>query len=137
MIEFHRRRSLRGSLELTPLIDVVFQLLVFFLLTSAFIDPGVPLDLPGAKTAETPRDTPVLVSVTADGIVHVGSDSVAIDALPSVLERALNGQDEKRVAVRGDVAARYGLFMRVVDACRQVGVGEVVLASEPDKDEVP
>lgn len=137
MIAFSRRRRRRAGTDLTPLIDVVFQLLVFFMLTSVFIDPAVPLKLPGADTAEAQKDAPLMISITADGQLHLGDQIVADGQLPEAIEAALKGKKEKKVAIRGDGAARYERFMKVVDACRQVGVIDVALAAEAPPPEAP
>ena len=74
-----------AALNLTPLIDVVFQLLVFFLLTSAFISTGITVELPDAETGEAGDETTLAISLDAEGAIFVGSEEVSLEALDGVL----------------------------------------------------
>ncbi len=131
MIEVPRRRRGRTATELTPLIDVVFQLLVFFLLTTTFALPAVPLELPGAESARERREADTLVlSITEDGRLFIGDTPLPEDELELVVRERLSAPPYERVLIRGDIGARYGLFMRVLDACRLAGARRVLLETE-------
>jgi biopolymer transport protein ExbD len=108
---------------------VVFLLLVFFLLTSVFIDPGIPLRLPEAGTSEQPRNLGIVVSIAQDGSVHVDDQRVDLEALQGVLSRGADESSNPRVLIRGDIEARYGVFVQVVDACRSAGLMDVTLGA--------
>ncbi|MEM8710152.1 MAG: biopolymer transporter ExbD, partial [Planctomycetota bacterium] len=85
-MEFARRPRRRSTIELTPLIDVVFQLLVFFLLTSSFVQPSLRLDLPRGATLDDPDPTPIIVEIDAEGQIAVDGEIVESDELVPALE---------------------------------------------------
>jgi len=129
-MEIELRRSPRSSLapELTPLIDVVFQLLVFFLLTTTFSLPAVPLDLPEAESGREGRQKDMIVlSITEEGELFIDDARLPRDRLGVVLRQRLRSGWFDRVVVRGDVESRYGLFIEVLDACREAGASAVLL----------
>jgi biopolymer transport protein ExbD len=127
MIEFRRDRKRQADVDLTPLIDVVFQLLVFFMLTSAFINPGINVELPDVKTGESGDEATVSISIDDAGKIFLGKTEVTMDGLRSALEAKAGADREVTVAIWGDVQVSYGLFMRVMDLCRAAGLRNVVL----------
>lgn len=118
-----RRRRSATVLNLTPLIDIVFLLLVFFMLTSHFIEEQrVPIDLPKAVTGgDGPGNEVVEVVITpADGLL-VDGVPVQLEHLEQTLRGALHAPDVKVVRLRGDQAASLGLAVQVIDAARSAG----------------
>lgn len=133
-MELDLRRRPRSSLnpELTPLIDVVFQLLVFFLLTTTFSLPAVPLVLPEAKTGQEGREADVIVlSITKHGNVFIGESRLPEGKIEAVVTQRIRLDPLTPVVVRGDIESRYGLFMTILDACRQAGASRVLLETNP------
>jgi biopolymer transport protein ExbD len=127
MIEFRRNRPRAAELELTPLIDVVFQLLVFFLLTSAFINPGITVNLPDAETGATSDDAILSISIDEAGNLFVGQEPVSLGELEARLALQADVDPDIPVAIWGDIDVRYGLFMQVMDLCRASGLTQIVL----------
>lgn len=132
-MEFNRRRRRRAGLELTPLIDVVFQLLVFFLLTASFVRPSLRLELPNVTTTDDPSATPVLVDIDATGTIRVDGEPVERDGLEAALRAAL---DDERSSVRlsGDRKMAYELFMTALDAARRAGAAQFDLVHSGELD---
>lgn len=129
MIEIRRARRTGRALDLTPLIDVVFQLLVFFLLTATLSREVVPLALPPMQQTQAEAPEGVVISITRDGEVFVDDRPVPLDRLEPILEAVARAEPQRKIALRGDVGARYGLFMRVLDALRGAGLADVVLVT--------
>jgi len=127
MIEFRRNRRNAAEVELTPLIDVVFQLLVFFLLTSAFINPGISVRLPAAETGDTSVDATLSISIDEAGRIFVGQQEVSIEQLEERLLGHAAENPEVTISIWGDIDVRYGVFMRVMDLCRSAGLHRIVL----------
>lgn len=119
-MEFSRRPRRRSNIELTPLIDVVFQLLVFFLLTSSFLQPSLRLDLPRGGTMDDADPTPILLEIDGDGKLALDGAPIERAKLREELERALA---DGRTAVRlsGDSDMTYGIFVEALDAARAAG----------------
>jgi biopolymer transport protein ExbD len=127
-LELDRRPRTPPTLELTPLVDVVFQLLVFFLLTTTFTLPAVPLDLPEARTGQARREEGILtLSISPGGDVFIDDAPLPLEKLDAVVTQRLRARPHEDVVIRGDIESRYGLFMRVLDACRSAGARVVLL----------
>ena len=133
MIRFRRRRDASESLDLTPLIDVVFQLLIFFLLTSAFINPGISVNLPSAESGQASGDEGLSVSLDEAGRVFLGQREVTILTLSDELLSEAAGNLDVRVAIFGDSGVPYGRLVEILDICRTSGLRQVVLMVRPER----
>lgn len=132
-MEFLRPKRVAMGLDLAPLIDCVFQLLIFFMLSSTFANPALKLALPRATSAEQPDADQIVVSIDADGKIFVNSDEVKFEDLKTVLQQRLAKVERKQVNFRGDRAMRYDLFVRVMDIAKQAGAVQLNLVHETDK----
>ena len=120
---YERRRRSATVLNLTPLIDIVFLLLVFFMLTSQFIEEqAVPIDLPQATTGgDSIKQDFVVISITPDDQILVNAEPVLLENLEQTLRDALQAPEVRFVRLRGDQAADLGVAVRVIDAARAAG----------------
>lgn len=126
------RRASRQSLELNiaPLIDMVFILLIFFLVTTSFVrETGVDVQRPSATTAVSKERATLLIAVTADDQIYVERSLIDIRALRIHVERALAENPEGSVVIVADRASRTGTAIQVMDACRQAGAEDVAIAA--------
>ncbi len=127
-----RRRSRRKGPEIgiAPLVDLVFLLLIFFLLSSTLEkERALPVQRPQAATAVTLSRPPLSVTVTAAGTLHMEGRRVSLAVLEQNLRSALSSVRDRRILVVADQAARAGLVVRVMDVCRLAG-GRVLLAAK-------
>ena len=117
----------RVSLDISPLLDVVFLLLIFFLVTTTFVsDAGMDLELPESTTAVPSEMAPTVVSVSEDGVIQFDGNSVSVDELQAAVA-ALPDEERQRVTVRADSRVDYGVIIRIIDALRNAGVNGVSL----------
>ncbi len=124
------------TINLTPMIDVVFLLLIFFLAATTFAREEVELDLrlPQAKSGQAGKgDRPLTVNVLADGTLHVDGRAVTFEALRQKLQAAGERNAEQAVLVRGDQESRFGTGLAVLDVCRLAKVKKVDFAALPQK----
>lgn len=135
-MRFARPRSRSPRIDISPLIDVVFQLLLFYAVTTQFVTPErLKLQLPEARTAEAsktsrPEETEILV--TSRGEILVGQKVVAEDRLEAEIRALLKGQPERSITIRGDKGAPYGTVMKVLDAARLAGAQHInLVAAKP------
>ncbi len=114
------------ELDLTPLIDVVFMLLLFFILASTFSSPVLPVALPEAGTAERVPEDParLVLAIDAAGVLHRGPDAVEAEALPGLLAGS-----EGPVELRVDRAAPFDAFVGVMDRLRAAGRNDVFITA--------
>lgn len=124
-------------LNLTPMIDVVFLLLIFFLAATTFAREEVELDLrlPEARSG-TPKgpNRQLVVNVFADGRLAVDGREVTVEALRQKLAAAVARDRDQAVVVRGDRAAQFGVGLQVLDTCRLAKVTKVEFAALPAGD---
>lgn len=135
-MDFRRtQRSKDAEVDLTPLIDIIFILLIFFLLTASFDqtnEQSVEVDLPESSAqGDVEAGEELTVFIQADGTVSLseGDNSLganlSIEALAERL-KILRGQSNGRpIFIRGDESVRYGEVVRVLDACRDAGFRKV------------
>lgn len=128
-MEIIRARKTKLSLDLAPLIDVVFQLLVFFMLTSVFVNPSMKVALPRAASGDADQQEQITVSISEDGRVAVNDRPASMDSLRGDLEDALSG-GVIPVRIRGDKDMPYKYFVRAMDAARQAGAEQIHIVHE-------
>ncbi len=129
-----RRRTTARDLNITPLIDMVFILLIFFLVTTSFVqESGVAVDRPTAATAQSQDRVSLMIGVDADGVIYIKGKSVGIRAVRTHVERFLAESPEGSVVIVADKSSRTGTVIRVLDQCRLVGAKNLSLAAKrPD-----
>ncbi|MEJ2345598.1 MAG: biopolymer transporter ExbD [Gammaproteobacteria bacterium] len=131
-MHFEGRRRGRGTPNLTPLIDVVFLLLVFFMLTSHFVrEEAINVDLPTAESGEAVEaDARLELILDARGRVLMHDRIVTLESLEPALRTELAARKDKVVRIRGDRAASLGGAVAVLDAARKAGASGIDLVTE-------
>jgi len=131
------------SFQVSPLIDIVFQLLTFFLVTATLqeLEFAQEVELPIADSALTKQSEgfqEIRLNVLADGQIKVGDEVIGMDRLAAELRRvaAAGGPGDKKILIRGDKQAHYGKIMRIMAACAQADLWNVSFATyqeDPNK----
>jgi biopolymer transport protein ExbD len=125
-----RKSKRRVSLDISPLMDVAFQLIIFFAVTTTFLEQaGMQLELPESSTATAEESSPIEVSVTEDGTVRFQGQVVTVEQLESEVA-ALPAVDRAKITVRADRHVEYGLIVSVIDALRKAGAEGLSLPME-------
>lgn len=126
-----RRRARRSEeVNMAPLIDMMFILLIFFLVTARFTkDTGIQIERPLAASAKTLEGSSVLVVVDRNDQIYVDDHPVEIASLRGMIRRALRDAPGVRVLVVSDAGARAGTLVRVYDECRLSGAKNVAVAT--------
>jgi biopolymer transport protein ExbD len=130
-VNFRPAKKGRGLiLNITSLIDVMFLLLIFFMVTSTFKNqPAVNLVLPRSATATETVDTPTILYLTNEGRVFLNDSEVPRDGLPGALERLHATTGEDRMVLRADEKAAHGDVVEVIDMLKQNGFTRVSLSA--------
>jgi len=128
---FSRPKRPTLSIDMAPLIDVVFLLLIFFMLTSSFAPPSVPLALPQASSKDSADSPKVVVSLDGEGRISISETLVKDDEFENQLKAALQKNSTSTVHFRGDKTMDYGLFLRVMTRARAAGADQFQLIHEP------
>jgi biopolymer transport protein ExbD len=125
-----RARKNTVALNIAPLIDMVFILLIFFLVTTSFVrETGLAVSRPTAATAAAQPGTAIQVGISHDNRVYLDRREVDIRALRANVARALAEAPEGSVIIVADRASDTGTVIAVMDACRQAGARQVSLAA--------
>ncbi len=127
------RRSNRSVTELNiaPLIDMVFILLIFFLVTTSFVkETGIEVNRPTAATAASQAKATILIGIDAANHIYIDHREVDVRAVRANVERALAENPEGAVVVVADQASSTGTAIRVMDGCRMAGAQNVSLAAK-------
>ncbi|MDD3726188.1 MAG: biopolymer transporter ExbD [Candidatus Ratteibacteria bacterium] len=134
-MKFQRHYSIvKGELNMAPLIDVIFQQLIYFMLTSSFImQPGIKINLPQAVTSETVSEKEVIVSVSKEGIIFYGERPVTMEELEKLLQEETSVVNKNKVMViKGDKKAEHGIVVGVMDIARRSGITKIVIGTTPE-----
>lgn len=129
-LEKGRRR--KALINVTSLIDVVFILLIFFVVTSTFLErPGIDLSLPEAGSSAS-EVAEVSVRIAADGGLYVGARPVTPEDLAAVLEARLREAGTTEVTLEADRRVPHGRVVAAMDAARKAGATGLVVATRPE-----
>ncbi|MGB3225163.1 MAG: biopolymer transporter ExbD [Desulforhopalus sp.] len=127
------RRANRSTVELNmaPLIDMVFILLIFFLVTTSFVkETGIEVSRPTAATAVTHEKATILIGIDEQNHIYIENREVDVRAVRANVERALAENREGSVVVVADKASATGTAIQVMDGCRMAGAHNVSLAAK-------
>jgi len=122
-------------LDLTPMIDVVFQLLIFFMVTAVFaITPGLDIKLPEAEEAQAPEKENLFIVVDQDGNMKLNHKTVTFATLKDEIQSKREILDNTTmIIIQGDEHATHGQIVNIMDIARSVGVVDQVIATEPNR----
>lgn len=124
----------KPEVQMSPLIDVVFLLLIFYSVTTQFVtDQRLKLKLPEAKTAESvgrgQKEKPPVVTVAADGSVWIGERKIPDARLEDEIGRLVKNAKEKAIILKGDKGADYGVVVHVLDLARSAGAKSIQMSA--------
>ena len=130
-----RRRRVRkeeeSEVNLTPMLDVVFIMLIFFIVTASFVkEAGIDITRPPAATAERKERGNILVAITNNDQIWIDRRQVDPRALRANIERLHAENPQGSVIIQADEESKNGLLVQVMDAARLAGVTSVSLAAE-------
>ena len=132
-MRFEGRARVRAQLDVAPLVDVVFLLLIFFLLTSTYIKPrAIGVSLPTSSTAQASIAPVVTVVLRADGSIEVDGASLSISQLADAVASRIGQDRERTVVLEADRTARVQEMIEVVDAIRAGGAAELAISALQD-----
>lgn len=130
-----KRSAAAGTLSLTPLIDVVFLLLIFFLVTSKFDEEErrMPIDLPVATSATpmTERPREIAVDIDREGHLFANGQAITAEELEATLIRAVaSNPTNQTVVIRADAAVSFQPVVSVMDLCNRTGVSDYTVTTQ-------
>jgi len=129
----NRIKSEENSLDLTPMMDIVFIMLIFFIVTTSFVkETGVDINRPNAETAERDERGNILVAITATNEIWIDKRRVDLKAVRANIERLKIEYPEGSVIIQADKESRSGLLVEAMDQIRLAGVQNISIAAKND-----
>lgn len=128
--EIPRRKRKEASIDISPMMDMVFILLIFFVVTSTFTrETGVEVTKPQAQSASQLEKENILIAITRESTIHVNERQVDLAGLKDVLADVLAKNPDREAVLIADKAAMTGALVQVIDACTLAGVKKVSIAA--------
>jgi len=125
------QKKSRALLNITPLIDVLFILIIFFAVSSTFLEqPGIKLALPEAKKTDLQKIEKAVLFITADQELLFREKEISIENLGPMLKDAMDQSLDRALIINADKGVQHGFVVKVMDIARQNGVQKLVIATE-------
>jgi biopolymer transport protein ExbD len=133
IVHSKRRERIKVQVPLTSLIDIVFLLLIYFLLTTNFmVEEGIKIKLPQARAAGPQTEEVITIYVDEQGTAFLGTQEVSLAKLLDQLREMIGRQENKLVVIRADRKVILNKAVKVMDIAKAAGAGRLCLATEKD-----
>ena len=133
-MKFKRHMELEHGLQqidIAPLIDMVFQLLIFFMLTSSFImQPGIKVNLPKAVTSEVIKNENIEIIISSENVIYLEGKVVSLEELKSLFKQV--AQRRQSILIKSDRRASLGRIVEIWDMARDIGVSQINIATNQE-----
>ena len=132
-----KKRRMQIELNVTSFIDIIFNLLVFFILSTSFTtgatSAGLVVQLPAASSADAKIvEKDLVVALTKEGLMVVRNHTVTVDQLPDILDEWRKGAPTGMVIIQADSEVQHGRVVAVMDQVKKKGITRVVIAAQGD-----
>lgn len=120
-----------AQIDLTSMLDIVFIMLIFFIVTSSFVrESGVEVNRPQASNVAAQKDAGIFIAITAANDIYIDKRIVDVERVQASVERLLLEQPEASLVIQADEYAYNGTVIKVMDAAKAAGVKNIALAAE-------
>lgn len=120
-----------AQIDLTSMLDIVFIMLIFFIVTSSFVrESGVEVNRPQASHAVSQKDTGIFIAITSANDIYIDKRIVDAERVQATIEHMLVGQPDAALVIQADEHAYNGTVVKVMDAAKGAGVKNIALAAE-------
>ena len=119
-----------AQIDMTPMLDIVFIMLIFFIVTTVFVkEAGIDVNKPDASRAVLQKNANIFIAITEDGNVWLDKREVSADSVRANIERLLVEQPTDYVIIQADVKAKHGLVVEIMDQVKAAGVDKISVAA--------
>ena len=120
------------EINILPMIDVIFSILAFFIISSLFLtrSQGLPVDLPSAQTAEPKQSVQLNITIEPDGKMFLDKQPIELDNLKAALTEKIKPDSESVVIINADEKVEHGTVVKVMDRLRQVPGAKMAIAAD-------
>jgi len=132
MARRHRREEEDAAIDMTPMLDIVFIMLIFFIVTTSFVkEAGIQVDKPEANNSTTPpKNSNIFIAINENGDIWMDKRMVDVERVQANLEKMLAEQPTEAVIVQADKEAKHGKVMKVMDQIKAAGIDKIVVAGK-------
>jgi len=124
------KQNKKIKLDLTSLIDVLFILIIFFTVSSTFLEqPGIELKLPEAKSSKGHTTQRIIIYVDKDKNIFLNNDVVSLNNLSDEVQKLADLQKDKSIVLKADQGVTHGLVIQIMDILRQHGIYKIVVST--------
>ncbi len=125
----------KARIEIIPMIDTMFFLLVFFMIAtlSMTLEKGMPVNLPASRTATDDIPNEVSLTLTEQGQLFFNKDTITVPELEPRLQHLLREQSKPSIVINADKAVSHGRVVEVMDIVRQTGITTMAIATDPEE----
>ncbi|WP_373432908.1 ExbD/TolR family protein [Vibrio anguillarum] len=124
-------RNDEAQIDLTSMLDIVFIMLIFFIVTSSFVrESGVEVNRPQASHAVSQKDAGIFVAINASNDIYIDKRLIDVERVEATLEHLLLEQPDAALVIQADEHAYNGTVVKVMDAAKGTGVKNIALAAE-------
>ncbi|NOX27798.1 MAG: biopolymer transporter ExbD [Gammaproteobacteria bacterium] len=121
-----------SAIDITPMLDVVFIMLIFFIVTATFVkESGIDVNKPDAATAVKQEKANILIAINANNQIYIDRRNVDVRRVRPVVERLHAENPQGSVVIQADKESKMDIFIKVWDAAKQAGVDNIAIAAEP------
>lgn len=132
MLRKRLKRDEDTGIDMTPMLDIVFIMLIFFIVTTSFVkESGIDVNRPSAATTEKKERASILIGISEVGDIWIQKRKVDVRSVRANVERLKAESPEGGVVIQADKAAKSGLLVQVMDQVRLAGVANVSIAASP------
>ncbi|RQW63601.1 ExbD/TolR family protein [Vibrio viridaestus] len=126
-----QNRQDEAQVDLTSMLDIVFIMLIFFIVTSSFVrESGVEVNRPQASHAVSQKDAGIFVAITSANDIYIDKNQVDVERVQATLERMMTDKPDASLVIQADEHAYNGTVVKVMDAAKGAGVKNIALAAE-------
>jgi biopolymer transport protein ExbD len=134
-VQFRRASTTPVAINIAPLVDVVFLLVIFFAVSTTFLETaGLELTLPTSSSSAESAPQELTVAVSKDGLLYLEGELMTQERLATELSDRLAARDEKLVLLRADEETPHGTVVRIMDLAREAGTTGLTVAARRDGD---
>src|SRR3972149_5854863 len=134
-MSFRTRRAVNYTINIASLVDILFILLIFFVVTSTFVEqPNIKLDLPSPNHPETSESQGLVLTITRDSRLFLGKQPIGITELDAALRSKVAASGEPTLVLRADKEVPYGAVVAVMDVARGAGLKRMTAITISEKE---
>ncbi|MFA4984092.1 MAG: biopolymer transporter ExbD [Candidatus Omnitrophota bacterium] len=134
-MKFRRHMELEHGLrqiDIAPLIDMIFQLLIFFMLTSSFVmQQGIKINLPKAVTSEEVKYENIEIAISGENVIYLNGKVVTLSELKNLFKQLPRGRQS--IMIKADRRSSLGRVVEIWDMCREAGVNQINIATDQER----